>query len=248
MTSRIHPSEIITPHSLDRRGACRVCFGSPRTPHFALRNGFSLIELLVVIAILAMLVGILLPSLTRAKLLARVVQAHADLRNLTVSLAMYAESSGGPLPPARTGCALAADWELPRELAGEGYLPARRDGAVRRVDLTDPFDPTGEYRYRAPGDAIINEAVLLANEARLWVPEDFPRNASEAGVYFDDPRQSPARYAVYSHGPEPAWLAGQPAWGRSPLPAAFWFPGGGSDRPGLITHFAETGGGIFASP
>ena len=73
---------------------------SGRHTHFhrALR-GFTLIELLVVIAIISLLVSILLPSLTKAKELARSVVCLSNLRNTGLTMAYYLEDNDQTYPP-----------------------------------------------------------------------------------------------------------------------------------------------------
>lgn len=58
-------------------------------PPLSRRGAFTLVELLVVVAIIAMLIAILLPSLSRAKQQARAVKCQAHLRELGHGMIIY---------------------------------------------------------------------------------------------------------------------------------------------------------------
>ena len=66
---------------------------------WACRDGFTLIELLVVIAIISLLVSILLPSLERAKEMARSAVCMNRLRGLGFAMNFYAEDNAEHYPP-----------------------------------------------------------------------------------------------------------------------------------------------------
>jgi len=88
------------------------------------RSGFTLIELLVVIAIIALLVSILVPSLQRARAIARSVQCMTIQKRVGIATFLYAEDHDGwcqaaryaPLPGIGTAMG-------PNVLMGLGYLP-----------------------------------------------------------------------------------------------------------------------------
>jgi len=61
-------------------------------------RAFSLIDLLVSISVIAVLLGLLLPSLTQVKEAARRVQCASNLRQVAIAVQMYGDDHDGQLP------------------------------------------------------------------------------------------------------------------------------------------------------
>jgi prepilin-type N-terminal cleavage/methylation domain-containing protein len=203
------------------------------------RTAFTLVELLVVIAIIALLIALLLPSLRRARVQARMVATHSDLKQIHLATQMYLMDHDEKLPPIRGGCSLRGAYEVPPELARGRYLPAYTDNTsgspIMHVDMFDPF--TGShYRFRAVGSMMMNEATLMKppSGAKLYIPDEYPNKLAEPGRYVRDPDESPIHYAIWSVGPDPeaAKLNDNP--GRAPTLERFWMMRAADN--GIITH------------
>ena len=97
-----------------------MCFLQPRRRN----KGFTLVELLVVIGIIAILVGLLLPSLNKARQQSIRVQCASNLRQLGLLLVMYAGDNNGYYPNStfENGNEL---WTLPIGTAAKPGYPER---------------------------------------------------------------------------------------------------------------------------
>ena len=113
---------------------------------------FTLIELLVVIAIISLLVSILLPSLQKAKELARVTVCLSNIRQISLGCAIYTSDQDGYFPSSNRlwmffpyfACLGASNHP---DMWGGGF------GVVEAEDrILNPYVDGGLKIYRCPSD------------------------------------------------------------------------------------------------
>ena len=168
-----------------------------------MKRAFTLIELLAVIAIIALLMGILLPAMGRARLQAKVVVVNAELREIGMALEAYSFDNDYKYPPTRVDCMLGGHfYQLPLELVESKYLPRPPSDTFMAAGIEDRFNRGYTYKYRSVGSLIYNRTVVVKNGAYLWDPDGFPDNEKEEGQTYDNLKDSPVSWVLYSQGPK----------------------------------------------
>jgi prepilin-type N-terminal cleavage/methylation domain-containing protein len=166
-------------------------------------RAFTLIELLVVISIIALLMGILLPVVGRARLQAKVVAVNAELREIGMALEAYSFDNDDKYPPTRVDCMLGGHfYQLPVELVESGYLPTPPGDTFMAAGIEDRFNRGYTYKYRSVGELIYNRTVVMQDGSYLWVPDGFPDNEKEEGDTYYNLKESPVSWVIYSEGPK----------------------------------------------
>ncbi|MGD0139070.1 MAG: type II secretion system protein [Tepidisphaeraceae bacterium] len=141
------------------------------------RPGFSLLELLVVIGIIAVLLGLLLPALTRSRRAANGVVCASNLRQLGNALQMYANDNNGwyprALPLAPPGPSGVVDWQQPwppnlcpmHWQMGYPSLLAKYIG----INVTDP------YNYFSLPQQMPDDTIKFFHCPENFIPTTDPR-------------------------------------------------------------------------
>jgi prepilin-type N-terminal cleavage/methylation domain-containing protein len=172
-------------------------------PHVATRPltyAFTLVELLVVIAIIAILAGMLLPALSGSKEAGRRIVCINHLRQLDLSLSMYADDNDGRYPARQVPFWMTRlhpyyqDVRLlvcPTDTPKSAAVVPETSWAAPAADPGTPAvpaDAAAEAAAKAPRSYVINgwndyfEATLSAADFANYMSHDWPAGMPETAI------------------------------------------------------------------
>lgn len=168
------------------------------------QRAFTLIELLVVIAIMALLIGLLLPALSRARKSARSVQCLNNLRQIGFALHSYIGDTDLVPRECNGGGGEDPRWDIAWPLAFRKYFTHIKDDKFESIPAYKcPDHPNQKHRVQYISNGLnfsAPERVITWPRQKACKPEGFLQDSQVIYIsdYTDDPDDALYRYAYPS--------------------------------------------------
>jgi prepilin-type N-terminal cleavage/methylation domain-containing protein/prepilin-type processing-associated H-X9-DG protein len=199
------------------------------------RSGFTLVELLVVIGIIAVLISILLPSLSGARRQAKMVQCLSNLKQMAHAQEMYASQFNGWAVPIFSG---------PQAPAPNNTRMQWQNNPVFRANLGQKIagpDPDHVFMNRWTPGMVCPEAIQAqSRENQYGVPVQFSYGYNTVA---NEPNGRVKRIPEVAAGPDRIFRGRKKTSVKSPTQKLMWVDSLGAliDRGKSYKHGEEPG-------
>lgn len=166
------------------------------------RSAFTLVELLVAISIIAVLIAILLPSLSSARDAARKIKCGNNIRQITIATTNFTYDEKGVYPyggymPLGWPGGIGISWDdLTSEYYGQELTEAQMESngiGLENPLLLCPNNPVQYIGTFAPRDYVLNAAIGRVYQGSTPAPPPFRANESDV--------RAPARTLLHVEAP-----------------------------------------------
>ncbi|MCC7408957.1 MAG: type II secretion system protein [Phycisphaeraceae bacterium] len=157
--------------------------------HPSRRRAFTLIEMLVVISIIALLIGILLPSLGTARRQARRMENTSRVRGIHQAMRGFASSNGNAMPGLTGKGGQLPNSDGTTNSSGDGMTVQGRYAVMLKAKLVSPefiispMDNTGDRVVWEPGQKFENKVTQFNYSYALLSIYPWPRKDGRAWRY-----------------------------------------------------------------
>ncbi|MBA3937999.1 MAG: type II secretion system protein [Planctomycetes bacterium] len=174
-----------------------------------LRRGFTMIELLVVVSVIAVLAGILIPTVSMVRRLANDVKCGNNLQQIAGAMVVYRHDNDDAFPPSALGMTLSSG--LLPNLRKIFFCPEDRGlppGSVNSMGRPASYPTTswGDLAYIYEGGSLIGAPTGSSYDYEM---SSIPMHSSELNFFYKDYDEAPTKPKPALNSPEATWAAGK---------------------------------------